>query len=348
MVRKGKQPAKGGKVKKLDLPPQLSSDEGNAGDEGSEHDQSHPESNPESNQDAAAASVVVLPVTSQPEDVTTLMRTLGPRGRGPRLRGGKVAPYKEPKTSQPAEKPRGGGRGGRGRGRGRGRGAAAMKRGSTPSEADTTSDASAGSASSESESEQERPAKKSRKTASKKEAQLTLSAEQEEDAIQWYFHTEALWNNRRNEYRVATDKPALYDLKAQDFGCTGSRLKRWIESQRDRYVKLRRKTQKSGAGTREPTDKEKWLMDKFEFLNPVLQAPRRQATVSLLRRQAAQDDPPAAGTGDEGAGDAGAGAGDDHPPAAGEQQEQPPPAGAQVNPGMYCASNLFHFSMIMF
>ena len=74
-------------------------------------------------------------------------------------------------------------------------------------------------------------------------------------------------------------------------------------------------------------------MDKFDFLNPVLQAPRRQATVSLLRQR--QDAPPAAAEGDAGAG-AGEGVGDDPPPEAGEQQEQPPPVGAVVNPGMYC------------
>ena len=73
---------------------------------------------------------------------------------------------------------------------------------------------------------------------------------------------------------------------------SGTRLKRWIESQRDRFVKLRGREQKSGAPARDHTEKEEFLIEKFTFLIPFLQPPRARTLRSIRERQAQLAAPP--------------------------------------------------------
>ena len=162
------------------------------------------------------------------------------------------------------------------------------------------------------------------------EPPLHLTPQQEVDVLNWFQEQEPLWNNRATVYRTV-DKDALYAAKGATMtpAVSGTRLKRWVESQRDRFVKLRAKVQKSGAPARDYTEKESFLFEKFEFLIPYLQPPRARTLRSIRERQAqlaAPPTPPPAPADDEAGGQEGGGQ---------EVEGQPPQAVTGPRAGMY-------------
>ena len=66
-----------------------------------------------------------------------------------------------------------------------------------------------------------------------------------------------------------TDKKKLaWDQFAQELGVLVDGLWHWYRQQRTQLSKLKIKIEKSGAGSMELTDRQKWQWEKFQFLIP--------------------------------------------------------------------------------
>ena len=238
-------------------------------------DQSDQDSPPPAEEEAAVVQQE-LQTDENPPQVVTVVGPVKKGGRGgARQRGGGVTT-----------------RGGRGRGgRGRGRRASPTPERSpspTPTLSDPELEEEEQHEDDTSDGSRPPPTKKrSKKKQAVVEPPLHLTAQQEGEVLDWFQTQEPLWNNRATVYRTI-DKDALYAAQGATMtpAVSGKRLKRWVESQRDRFVKLRSKAQKSGAPAREYTEKENFLFEKFEFLVPYLQPPRARTLRSIRERQA--------------------------------------------------------------
>ena len=67
---------------------------------------------------------------------------------------------------------------------------------------------------------------------------------------------------------MSEKKKGAWDQCAQEFGVLVDDLWHWYHQQRTQLTKLKVKMEKSGAGSRELTDRQKWQWEKFQFLIP--------------------------------------------------------------------------------
>ena len=109
---------------------------------------------------------------------------------------------------------------------------------------------------------------------------MMLTEEQEQDVADWYRENEVLYNKCKKGYRDNKLKMTLFEEKASSLGprCTAQQLRTWIESMRTTVGKITRNTSDSRDDARTMTDREKWVMDSFGFLQDHI----RRITVTRL------------------------------------------------------------------
>lgn len=125
----------------------------------------------------------------------------------------------------------------------------------------------------------------------KKERQkaLKLPSDAASDVIEWLRGNEILYNRGKEEYLEGDKKMDLWAEKAAEMSkrfpgldITAARLHKWYTSQRDMYVKLKNRLEKSGSGSRRLTDHQEWLMKVFPFIDKhVFPKSGRQASMKV-------------------------------------------------------------------
>ncbi|XP_071790737.1 uncharacterized protein [Asterias amurensis] len=95
------------------------------------------------------------------------------------------------------------------------------------------------------------------------------------DLIEWYKDNTYLWLITDQAQRGRKTK-ALED-KAMELGLTAEHINAWWKSNRDNYTKLSKK--KSGVKLTDLTYKQRWILQKFAFLN------RRPKMIAALAQQ---------------------------------------------------------------
>ncbi|XP_053364978.1 uncharacterized protein LOC128534537 isoform X2 [Clarias gariepinus] len=94
---------------------------------------------------------------------------------------------------------------------------------------------------------------------------LTLKPEQEQEVVDWYRENEFLYNFEMADHKNREKKSRVVSEKAQQLGITVDQLTTWLKSMRDRTGKLTKK-QPSGSGTLPMTDRDKWLLENFGYI----------------------------------------------------------------------------------
>lgn len=95
-----------------------------------------------------------------------------------------------------------------------------------------------------------------------------FNKEQEEDIAEWYRGHDILYDRRKREYKETDKKNAIYVEKAASLSpqCSVKQLKNWLESMRTQYGKLTHPKSVKGGEGEKLTDREKWIVDTFSFL----------------------------------------------------------------------------------
>ncbi|WAR21715.1 hypothetical protein MAR_015689 [Mya arenaria] len=113
-----------------------------------------------------------------------------------------------------------------------------------------------------------------------------LTPEEEEAMVDWLREHPLLFNKRLSLYKDKGKKDALWAEQARKLGKEVVLLTVWYRSIRTRYGKLARP--KSGAGTGDRTERDIWIMGKFDFLKSHIYEVRPRTFVSLKAKLAAQ------------------------------------------------------------
>ena len=95
--------------------------------------------------------------------------------------------------------------------------------------------------------------------------------------MEWVRDNPILYSKGLKEYKDTARKQRLWEEKARELDLESAAvLMTWYDSMRTRVGKLTLK--KSGDGTKELTDREKWVLAKFDFLiTHISRIPSRQA-----------------------------------------------------------------------
>ncbi|OWF34943.1 hypothetical protein KP79_PYT23532 [Mizuhopecten yessoensis] len=104
--------------------------------------------------------------------------------------------------------------------------------------------------------------------------------------VDWLREHPLLFNKKLSSYKDKGKKDALWAEQARKLGKEVVLLTVWYRSIRTRYGKVARP--KSGAGTGDRTERDIWIMDKFDFLKSHIYEVRPRTLVSLKAKLAAQ------------------------------------------------------------
>ena len=87
---------------------------------------------------------------------------------------------------------------------------------------------------------------------------------EEDELVDWVREHPILYVRTMKEYKDSAKKKLLWEGKAQQLGVDLHVLLTWYKSLRTRLGKLTFK--KSGEGNAEKTDRDKWILERFDFL----------------------------------------------------------------------------------
>ncbi len=123
----------------------------------------------------------------------------------------------------------------------------------------------------------------------KKAKPLILTAEQEDDIVKWLKGNPCLFNKKLNDYRNTELKSLLWNLKGEELQVEAALLKTWFESMRTRFGKLT-KTQSfdDAAENTDLTERDQWIIDRFEFLHQHIVRIRRRHGGGLTNKLASK------------------------------------------------------------
>ena len=94
---------------------------------------------------------------------------------------------------------------------------------------------------------------------------LKITAEEEEDLVEWYRANELFYNKSAKDYRNTEKKNSLEVAKAEELGKSPQDLHVWRTSMRTQYGKLT-KPGPSGTKKKNLTAREEWILRCFSFL----------------------------------------------------------------------------------
>ena len=125
--------------------------------------------------------------------------------------------------------------------------------------------------------ETSQPAKKKYK----KSVPIQLTPEQEEEAVDFLKTHEILYNKRLVDYKNTSKREMVWLELATKVGCDIDVIKKWFESQRTMYGKFTRT--KSGQAAPELSERGRWLVQSFNFLQTHIQ--RHKGTSSRIGKR---------------------------------------------------------------
>ena len=82
----------------------------------------------------------------------------------------------------------------------------------------------------------------------------------EEDIIEWLLQNPILYAKGTKEYKDTQKKQRMWEKKAKELNLESAKIQQtWYKSMRTRLSKLT--NQKSGDGTRDLTNRDRWLLE---------------------------------------------------------------------------------------
>lgn len=118
-------------------------------------------------------------------------------------------------------------------------------------------------------------------TQPQKKAKTTtdLTVTQEQDMASWLEVNDLIYNKKLNAYKDFRKKDALWESKAADMDKDVDILKTWYRSIRTRFTRLMHR--KSGDGSGELTERDRWILQNFAWLNVHVVEVKKKTTVSV-------------------------------------------------------------------
>jgi hypothetical protein len=108
-----------------------------------------------------------------------------------------------------------------------------------------------------------------------------LREDQEDVTIEWIALLPCLWNQKDRDFKNRAKKDGLWQEKANELGVEVKTLKTWYTDLRDSNTKLH--ALKSGDPAKVYTDREKWVMRSFAFLQANIRHRSRTAPVKSVQ-----------------------------------------------------------------
>uniref|UniRef100_K1RRW5 Heat shock 70 kDa protein 12B n=1 Tax=Magallana gigas TaxID=29159 RepID=K1RRW5_MAGGI len=105
------------------------------------------------------------------------------------------------------------------------------------------------------------------------------AAEKEHDMASWLEVNDLIYNKKLNAYKDFRKKDALCESKAADMEKDVDILKTWYRSIRTRFTRLMHR--KSGDGSGELTERDRWILQNFAWLNVHVVEVKKKTTVSM-------------------------------------------------------------------
>jgi hypothetical protein len=136
-------------------------------------------------------------------------------------------------------------------------------RSSTPK---STPEASEAEGTNEENDEDEEVLEKARPSKPGKSKGIVLTVEQKEDMVEWLQDNDMLYNKKKTDCKDVTKKALLWKQKAVVWEMKHDMLTTWFQSMRTRFGKLTKDGEKSGSGTTEPTERDLWILNSFQFM----------------------------------------------------------------------------------
>ena len=99
--------------------------------------------------------------------------------------------------------------------------------------------------------------------------------------MEWVSLQPCLWRQKDRDYKNRAKKEGLWQDKANEIGVEVKTLKTWYTDLRDFNTKLH--SLKSGDPARVYTDREKWVMRSFAFLQATIRHRSRTAPVKSVQ-----------------------------------------------------------------
>uniref|UniRef100_K1PYZ7 MADF domain-containing protein n=1 Tax=Magallana gigas TaxID=29159 RepID=K1PYZ7_MAGGI len=118
-------------------------------------------------------------------------------------------------------------------------------------------------------------------TTPQKKAKTTtdLTVTQEQDMASWLEVNDLIYNKKLNAYKDFRKKDALWESKAAGMDKNMDILKTWYRSIRTRFTRLMHR--KSGDGSGELTERDRWILQNFAWLNFHVVEVKKKTTVSM-------------------------------------------------------------------
>jgi len=108
-----------------------------------------------------------------------------------------------------------------------------------------------------------------------------LGIEDEEAMVEWLKEHPLLYNKKLASYKDKGKKDSLWAEQATLLGKDVLNLTVWYRSIRTRYGRLVKK--KSGTGAGERTDRDNWILEKFDFLKGHIHEVQPRTVVSVSK-----------------------------------------------------------------
>ena len=100
----------------------------------------------------------------------------------------------------------------------------------------------------------------------KKKESHRLTGEEERTAAEFIQAHPVLFDKSHEKYKDKVHRHVVWQELADELHLTVERISKWLGYMHDRYVRIHRIEEKSGAGAPMRTAKDKWIMEKFAFL----------------------------------------------------------------------------------
>jgi hypothetical protein len=113
----------------------------------------------------------------------------------------------------------------------------------------------------------------------KKKMMTDLTAQQEQEMIDWLREHPVLWNKKLRDYKDTTLKESMWMAQAEKLGKEVQMIKVWYKSIRTRFGRLKNKP--SGTGDDELTERDHWILTSCDFLRGHIFAVRQRTVQSV-------------------------------------------------------------------
>ena len=120
----------------------------------------------------------------------------------------------------------------------------------------------------------------------KKKITATLTAEQEDNMVEWFRTNLLLYDKKLKDFKDASKKDAKWAEQALALDLEKQVIKVWYMSIRTRLSRLV-KPPKSGDAAVLPSDRDKWILHNFSWLKTHLKTVKRTLMVSIRAKQQA-------------------------------------------------------------